>query len=51
MDLMNSKSMLKTKMQTWASEITGIGIEDIEKLSTEIAMNQPVGIRIGVATI
>ena len=43
------KEHVKDRDAKWASEITGISVEDIEKLSTEIAMNQPVGIRIGVA--
>jgi anaerobic selenocysteine-containing dehydrogenase len=33
----------------WASKITGINSSDIQKLAYEIATNQPVGIRIGVA--
>ena len=43
------KDHVKDKNAEWASSITGIKVEDIKKLSTEIAMNQPVGIRIGVA--
>ena len=37
------------KTPEWASNITGISINDIKKLGTEIATEQPVGIRIGVA--
>ena len=40
------KDHVKDKNAEWASSITGIKVEDIKKLSTEIAMNQPVGIEL-----
>ncbi|MDP0971987.1 molybdopterin-dependent oxidoreductase, partial [Klebsiella pneumoniae] len=33
----------------WAAEITGVPAEDIRKLAYEMATEQPVGIRMGVA--
>ncbi len=33
----------------WAAEITGVSADDIRKLAREMATEQPVGIRIGVA--
>ena len=39
----------KEKTPTWASEITGISKDEIEKLSFELATIQPAAIRIGVA--
>ena len=43
------KEHIQGKDPEWASKITGISVEDIKKLSYEIANEQPVGIRIGVA--
>tara|TARA_X000000950_G_scaffold5511_1_gene5783 strand:+ start:75053 stop:77182 length:2130 start_codon:yes stop_codon:yes gene_type:complete len=43
------KSHVKNKTPDWASNITGISSENIQKLAFEIATSQPVGIRIGVA--
>ena len=40
------KDHVKDKNAEWASSITGINVEDIKRLSTEIAMNQPVLIKI-----
>ena len=41
--------MSKEKDSSWASEITGIPADHIEKLASEMSTQQPVGIRIGVA--
>lgn len=38
-----------TRTPDWASKITGISKQDIEKLALEIATSQPAAIRIGVA--
>ena len=43
------KSHVSDKTPEWASKITGINKEDIEKLAFELAKNQPAAIRIGVA--
>ena len=43
------KNHVVGKDAEWASKITGINSDDIKKLAYEIATNQPVGIRIGVA--
>ena len=43
------KTHVKNKTPDWASNITGISSENIQKLAFEIATSQPVGIRIGVA--
>tara|TARA_E500000178_G_scaffold167158_2_gene166591 strand:- start:6498 stop:8627 length:2130 start_codon:yes stop_codon:yes gene_type:complete len=43
------KAHVKNKTPDWASNITGISSENIQKLAFEIATSQPVGIRIGVA--
>jgi anaerobic selenocysteine-containing dehydrogenase len=43
------KSHVSDKTPEWASKITGVNKEDIEKLAFELAKNQPAAIRIGVA--
>ena len=43
------KIHVQGKDSSWASEITGIPADQIDKLANEIATQQPVGIRIGVA--
>lgn len=43
------KSHVSDKTSEWASKITGVNKEDIEKLAFELAKNQPAAIRIGVA--
>ena len=43
------KNHVQGKDSSWASEITGIPVDQIEKLANEISTQQPVGIRIGVA--
>ena len=43
------KNHVQGKDSLWASEISGIPADQIEKLASEIATQQPVGIRIGVA--
>ena len=43
------KSHVTDKTPEWAAKITGVNKEDIEKLALELASNQPVAIRIGVA--
>ena len=43
------KNHVQGKDSSWASEITGIPVEQIEKLASEMSTQQPVGIRIGVA--
>ena len=43
------KAHVNDKTPEWASAITGVSVSDIKKLGTEMANEQPVGIRIGVA--
>ena len=43
------KAHVIDKTPEWASTITGVSVNDIKKLGTEMATEQPVGIRIGVA--
>ena len=43
------KNHVQGKDSSWASEITGIPADHIEKLASEMSTQQPVGIRIGVA--
>ena len=43
------KERAATRTPEWADEITGVSADDIRKLAREIATEQPVGIRIGVA--
>ena len=43
------KNHIQEKTPEWASQITGVSSDKIKKLAREIATQQPVGIRIGVA--